>query len=82
MVRGKHWLQYEVNGEAAASKRHRWKAQEVFMDTQLTFIPTSLTFEQWQSQFLMEFSALQSELPKNIHILTLEVRYFLRVAQQ
>ena len=73
VVRGKHWLQYEINGEAAASQRHRFKAQEVFMDTQLTFVPTSLTFAQWQSQFPMEYSSLQSlAMPPNIHLLTLE----------
>ena len=74
VVRGKHWLQYEINGEAAASVRHRLKGQEIYMDAQLTFVPTSLTFEQWQSTFSMEYSALPSgyNLLPNIHILTLE----------
>ena len=72
VVRGKHWLQFETGGEASAAKRHRLKAQEIFMDAILTFAPTTLTFEDWKSKFNMEFSSLQSELPANVHLLTLE----------
>ena len=45
VVRGKHWLQYESQGFVQASKRHRFKAQEIFMDAQLTFIPTFISFQ-------------------------------------
>ena len=42
------------------------------MDAQLTFIPTFISFQDWQSQYLMEYSSVTQELPINIHLLTLE----------
>merc|ERR1712083_820862 len=49
-------------------------AQEIFMDSILSFIPTTLSYEEWHSKFNMYFSAFEEneEIPKNIHILTLE----------
>merc|ERR1719266_2193712 len=74
VVRGKNWLQFEIGGDAAAAQRHRFKAQELFMDTILTFIPTTLSYDEWHSKFNMYFSALEENeaIPKNIHVLTLE----------
>lgn len=74
VVRGKHWLQYELGGQAEASKRHRFKAQEIYMDSILSFIPTSLSLAAWKDKYLMEYSSLETaSLPaKNIHLLTLE----------
>ena len=60
VVRGKHWLQFEMGGDAAAAQRHRFKAQELFMDTILTFIPTTLSYDEWHSKFNMYFSALEA----------------------
>jgi len=74
VVRGKNWLQFEIGGDAAAAQRHRFKAQELFMDTILSFIPTALTYDEWHSKYNMWFSAFEEDqvIPKNIHILTLE----------
>jgi lysosomal alpha-mannosidase len=73
VVRGKHWLQF-VTGEAVASQRHRFKAQEIFMDSQLTFMPTSLSLKDWLNKFKMEYSSMSSSkvIPANVHMLTLE----------
>ena len=59
VVRGKHWLQFEIGGDAAAAQRHRFKAQELFMDSILSFIPTTLSYEEWHSKFNMYFSAFE-----------------------
>lgn len=72
VVRGKHWIQYDIDGPAAASVRHRFKAQEIFMDTILSFIPTTLSLQDWKDKYQMEYSSLSQALPKNIHLLTLE----------
>ena len=69
VVRGKHWFQYESQGFVQATRRHRFKAQEIYMDAQLTFMPTDKTFEDFQSEHNMDFSALNQALPKNVHLL-------------
>ena len=66
VVRGKNWLQFEIGGDAAAAQRHRFKAQELFMDTILSFIPTTLTYDEWHSKYNMWFSAFEAQC----HILT------------
>ena len=72
VVRGKHWFQYESGGFAQAAKRHRFKAQETFMDAHLTFMPTEKSFQDWKAQYLMEYSSLNQALPSNVHLLTVE----------
>ncbi len=73
VVRGKHWVQIEERGEAEAAKRHRLRAQEIFMAPRLSFVPTTMSFSDWQSKFKMEYSSLGvSSLPENVHLLTLE----------
>ena len=42
------------------------------MDSILSFIPTTLTFDQWSSNYKMEYSSISQNLPINIHLLTLE----------
>ncbi|XP_059093937.1 lysosomal alpha-mannosidase-like [Tigriopus californicus] len=71
VVRGKHWLQVSSSAEASA-KNHRLRAQQAFMDAQISFTPTSLSFQEWKSRYNMEYSALQNPLPYNVHLLTLE----------
>ena len=66
VVRGKNWLQFEIGGDAAAAQRHRFKAQELFMDTILSFIPTTLTYDEWHSKYNMWFSSFEAQC----HILT------------
>ena len=61
VVRGKHWLQFEIGGDAPAAQRHRFKAQELFMDSILSFIPTTLSYEEWHSKFNMYFSAFEAQ---------------------
>ena len=72
VVRGKNWLQFEIGGDAAAAQRHRFKAQELFMDTILSFIPTTLTYDEWHSKYNMWFSAFEAQC----HILTKDKSQF------
>lgn len=73
VVRGKHWLQYEIGDEAQAAQKHRFAAQQIFMDTFLSFVPTSLSLSEFSGKFMMEYSALNAgQVPQNVHILTLE----------
>ena len=73
VVRGKNWLQFEIGGDAAAAQRHRFKAQELFMDTILSFIPTTLTYDEWHSKYNMWFSAFEAQC----YILTKNKSHFL-----
>ena len=41
------------------------------MDTLLTFVPTSLSFDNWKKKYSMLYSSV-NELPPNVHLLTLE----------
>ena len=80
VVRGKHWLQLSREKNNAA-RRHRLKAQQVFMDVLLRFTPTTMTVleykelgeSQGQSNKLKySFTLLRESLPENVHVLTFE----------
>ena len=80
VVRGKHWLQLSI-GKSTASRRHRLKAQQVFMDVLLSFTPTELTAAEYKNLFESQSSPnkktfnstmLRDPLPDNVHILTFE----------
>ena len=47
-------------------------AQQIFMDAVLTFVPTKMSFEEWQASYRMVFSGLGKAVPPNVHILTVE----------
>ena len=80
VVRGKHWLQLSKE-KGTAARRHRLKAQQVFMDVLLSFTPTQMTALQYK-QFgesqshsnhpNSNYTLLRESLPANVHILTLE----------
>ena len=42
------------------------------MDVELSFTPTELSYADWKSKYNMEFSAIKTNLPPNVHLLTLE----------
>ncbi len=73
VVRGTQWLQVERNAGQAA-RRHRLKAQEAFMDVQMSFAATELTYEEYSRKYVMETSKLGKSATKvkNVHLLTLE----------
>ena len=72
VVRGKHFLQLSPKGQGAARK-HRLKAEEIFMDVQLSFRQTQMNARQFMKQS-NEFKLfhIKENLPKSIHLLTLE----------
>ena len=78
VARGKHWLQFSPDKHLAA-RRHRLKAQQVFMDVLLSFAPTEMTFQEYNlfaeshhGPLLIHSTLLREPLPQNVHILTLE----------
>merc|ERR1712029_468191 len=59
-----------------AARWHRLKAEQVFMDAQLTFVRTDLSSQEFTTRFPMKARALtvNQGLPVNLHLLTLERR--------
>ena len=74
VVKGTHWL-HLAEGDSAA-KWHRLRAEQVFMDAQLTFARTQLSSSQFADSFHMQGQLLSvnRSLPENLHLLTLERR--------
>ncbi len=73
-ARGKHWLQLALDGKEA-ERRHRFAAQQKFMDAVTTFSSAGgLSFEQWSKKYRMYGSALndKAKLPANVHLLSAE----------
>ncbi|XP_024086113.1 lysosomal alpha-mannosidase-like [Cimex lectularius] len=66
VVRGSHYLSLGNNGQA------RLLVQEKVLNSWMFFTPTDMNFEDWQSSYNMEYSGLNSALPDNVQILTLE----------
>lgn len=72
VVRGKHWLQVSADSNEA-SRKHRFRGQEAFMDVSISFTPTKLSFEEWSKTYKMSYSSVNPNvLPKNVHLLTME----------
>lgn len=69
VVRGKHVLVVESILKSAA--RHRELAQQIANEPLVTF-STGLTESEYRSHLRLTFSGLASQLPKNVHLLTLE----------
>lgn len=70
VARGTHLLHLGQSDSAPQWRRQRM--QEQFMKPTLFFVPTTLTQGQWQSGYPTKTSsALASDLPQNINILTL-----------
>ena len=70
IIRGKFWLL--VSSIESAAEEHRDLAQRVFMEPLITFNKYSGSESDYIKQHRTQFTALTKELPKNIHILTLE----------
>ncbi|XP_024086114.1 lysosomal alpha-mannosidase-like [Cimex lectularius] len=66
VARGTHILMLENNAKA------RMLVQEKVLNSWLFFTPTKMNFETWQAAYKMEYSGLESALPDNVQILTLE----------
>ena len=69
VVRGKHVLVVESILKSAA--RHRELAQQIANEPLVTF-STGSTESEYRSHLRLTFSGLASQLPKNVHLLTLE----------
>ncbi|XP_069460402.1 lysosomal alpha-mannosidase-like isoform X2 [Ambystoma mexicanum] len=69
MVRGKHLLFLET--VEASAELHRPQAQQEFMAPQIVLAPGGGSPCRENQSFRLQFSALNGELPPNVHILTL-----------
>ncbi|KAK7602000.1 hypothetical protein V9T40_009441 [Parthenolecanium corni] len=71
VVRGRHTLQ--INNLTAADAAHRFKAVESQYAPISTLSKTPFTRDQWVKNYsTKKFSVITSELPPNVHLLTLE----------
>ena len=70
IVRGKLCVTLAPPKTSAAL--HRELGEKLLLEPVLGFAPNSLTFKKWTSQFNSLHSGLTSELPANVHLLTLE----------
>ena len=71
VVRGTEWLQVEADVGKAA-RRQRLRAQQAFMDAQLSFAEIKMSHDEYRKRFVMEKSHARSQLTDNVHLLTLE----------
>ena len=73
VIRGKHWVQISPNGKYLPNRKHRFKAQQAFMDAGVNFVNTDMKFDEFKQHYAMQYTALGSvDLPENVHLLTLE----------
>ncbi|XP_015929798.1 lysosomal alpha-mannosidase isoform X1 [Parasteatoda tepidariorum] len=70
VIRGSHYLIFS-NISASASK-HRPLAQSFFMQPQLSFAEYNMSDASYMKSFKMFSSGLKTQLPPNVHLLTLE----------
>ena len=57
-----------------AGRRHRLGAQQMFMDAEITFAPTTMSWEDYRKSHMTERSVLgkEAKVTENVHMLTLE----------
>ncbi|XP_069699537.1 lysosomal alpha-mannosidase-like [Periplaneta americana] len=74
VARGRHYVMAGAIGGASPSlaAQEREVAQRKLLAPWLFFSPGGSGFDEWQSNFNMEYSGLKTSLPSNIQILTLE----------
>jgi lysosomal alpha-mannosidase len=70
VVRGKHYLFFKPINESA--KLFRDLSQRLFMQPLITFSPLTQSETDYRNKFQTFYSALNKELPQNIHLLSLE----------
>ena len=68
VVRGRHFLVFESPSSSAL--QHRPLAQQIYMHPLQTFALTDQTFTNYSSSYRLTWSALTTNLPFNIHLLT------------
>jgi lysosomal alpha-mannosidase len=69
-IRGKFWIHFTSIAEAAEA--HRETAFDILMEPSLTFAKYSGSEEEYLKSHKTQYSGLTKELPKNVHLLTLE----------
>ncbi|XP_069699538.1 lysosomal alpha-mannosidase-like [Periplaneta americana] len=74
LARGRHYVMAGAIGGASPSlaAQEREVAQRKLLAPWLFFSPGGSGFDEWQTNFKMEYSGLKTSLPSNIQILTLE----------
>jgi lysosomal alpha-mannosidase len=70
VVRGKHYLFFKPINESA--KLFRDLSQRLFMQPLITFSPLTQSETDYRNKFQTSYSALNKQLPQNIHLLSLE----------
>ena len=70
VVRGKHFLSVEFPRSSA--RFHRVASQQLFMHPLATYALPSLSFADYSEYHRLTWSALTSDLPLNIHLLTFD----------
>ncbi|CAG2170825.1 unnamed protein product [Oppiella nova] len=69
-IMGKFWIHFTSIAEAAEA--HRETAFDILMEPSLTFAKYSGSEEEYLKSHKTQYSGLTKELPKNVHLLTLE----------
>jgi len=70
VIRGKFWVLFTSIAEAAEA--HRELAFDILLEPSLTFAKLSGTVGDYVKNHKTQYSGLTKELPKNVHLLTLE----------
>jgi lysosomal alpha-mannosidase len=70
VITGKHYLFFKPINESA--KLFRDLSQRLFMQPLITFSPLTQSETDYRNKFQTSYSALNKELPQNIHLLSLE----------
>ncbi|KAK6626758.1 hypothetical protein RUM44_009235 [Polyplax serrata] len=72
IVRGRHWLLFGKNN-IEMNRKAKLFSQERHSEPWLFFMDaSSLSFNDWQTYYVNEFSGLYNYVPRNVRILTLE----------
>ena len=76
VAKGTHWLHLTQSSPATDARWHRLRAEQVFMDAQLTFARTQLSSNEFANSFEMtgQLLVVNATLPESLHLLTLERR--------
>ncbi|CAG2112070.1 unnamed protein product, partial [Medioppia subpectinata] len=69
-IRGKFWVLFTSIAEAAEA--HREMAYDILLEPSFTFAKYSGSPEEYVKSHKTQYSGLTKELPKNVHLLTLE----------
>ena len=70
VVRGQHYLLFQSPENSA--RYHRPMAQRLFMSPLATYALTNLSYTNYSNNYRQSWSALNEELPTNVHLLTID----------